>query len=102
MDIRKVGSNSSVDRTNDRTKRTESKRADAAPTVRRDEASISSASRDTAAAVEGLAERARRDDGDREAVVTTAMRKLMNGELNGAEALQGAAQRLLDGKFSTI
>jgi hypothetical protein len=30
------------------------------------------------------------------------MRKLMNGELDGAEALQGSAKRLLDGKFSTL
>lgn len=102
MDIRNVGSKSSVDRASDRSKRTEAKRDDAAPSVRRDEASISSASRETAAAVEGLAERARRDDPDREALVTAAMRKLMNGELDGAEALQGAAKRLFDGKFSTL
>lgn len=102
MDIRNVGSKSSVDRASDRSKRTEAKRDDAAPAVRRDEARISSTSRDTAAAVEGLAERARRDDTDREALVTAAMRKLMNGELDGAEALQGTAQRLLDGKFSTL
>lgn len=102
MDIRNVGSKSSVDRASDRSKRTEAKRDDAAPTVRRDEASISSTSRDTAAAVEGLAERARRDDADREGLVTAAMRRLMNGELDGAEALQGTAKRLLDGKFSTL
>ncbi|MBL8736986.1 MAG: hypothetical protein JNL12_11205 [Planctomycetes bacterium] len=102
MDIRNVGSNGSVDRTGDRSKRTESKRDDASPSVPADRASISSAGRETAAAVEGLAERARADREDRGALVTAAMTKLMNGDLDGAAAIASAAQRLLDGGFKTV
>lgn len=103
MDIRNVSNNGNVERTgSDRGKRAEGKRNDAAPSVVRDEASISTTGRETAAAVEALAERARNSDGDRDAVVTAALRKLMNGELDDAEAVQGAARRLLDGRFSSL
>jgi hypothetical protein len=103
MDIRNVSNNGNVERTgSDRGKRAEGKRTDAAPSVVRDEASISTTGRETAAAVEALAERARNSDGDRDAVVTAALRKLMNGELDDAEAVQGAARRLLDGRFSSL
>jgi hypothetical protein len=54
------------------------------------------------AAVEALAERARGDDGDREALVANALRRLMSGELDSVESLEGAARRLRDSRFNSI
>ena len=102
MDIRNVSNNGNVERSGNRSKRAEGKRADAAPGVVRDEASISRSGRETAAAVEALADRARGGDGEREAVVANARRKLISGELDGADSIAGAARRLLDGRFNTV
>jgi hypothetical protein len=99
MDIRNVTNHANVERSNDRTKRAEAQRTVIIPSVGRDEASISSAGRETAAAVEGLAERARRGDRDRDQVVARAMQKLISGELDGSDAIGATAQRLLDARF---
>lgn len=60
MDIRNVGNQGNVDRIGERSRRQDAKRADSEPmALRGDDAKISSTSRETAAAVEQLAERAR-------------------------------------------
>ena len=102
MDIRNVSNNGSVERSGDRPKRAESKRTESAPEALRDQANISPTGRETAAAVEGLAERARQSDGDREARVSAAQRKLLNGDLDAADAVSATARKLLDSKFFTI
>ena len=100
MDIRNIANHGNVERSSDRPKRTEQKRSDA-PSVVRDEARISADSRETAAAVESLGQRARQDDGDREVKVAEAMTKLMNGELNERAVHETTARRVLDAKFLT-
>jgi hypothetical protein len=99
MDIRNIGGSGGVERGGNRTRRAETRRDDASPVVNLDEARISAKSRDTAAAVEGLAARARGDDGEREAKVAAALQKLRSGELDDAAALRGTAQRLADAGF---
>ncbi|MBL8756531.1 MAG: hypothetical protein JNK15_24770 [Planctomycetes bacterium] len=100
MDIRNVTNHGNVERANDRTKRAESQRTVIIPSVGRDEASISAAGRETAAAVESLAERSRNGGGrDREQLVARALEKLMSGELDGSDAIGVTAQRMLDAKF---
>lgn len=98
MDIRNVANQGNVERAGDRTKKSDA-RVVLIPSVARDEASISAAGRDTAAAIEGLAERARQSDRNREQVVANAMRRLLGGELDSAGTLGATAQRLLDAKF---
>ncbi|MCU0864389.1 MAG: hypothetical protein MUC36_11385 [Planctomycetes bacterium] len=99
MDIRNVSNQGNVERTGDRGKRAEGQRVYVVPAPARDEANISKSGRETAAAVEALAERARGDGGDRAELVATALRKLMSGALDGDEAIQGAARRLRDSGF---
>jgi len=101
MDIRNVANHGNVERAGDRTKKSDT-RVVVIPTVARDEASISSASRATAAAIEGLAERARSGGRDRDAVVANAMKKLMSGELDGDAVYAATAHRLLDAKFLSV
>lgn len=100
MDIRNIGDKVSVERSGDRSKRAETRRGDE-PSVVRDEAKISAGSRATAAAVEGLAGRAQRDDAEREAKVAAAIKKLANGELSNHAVHAETAQRVLDSKFLT-
>ncbi len=99
MDIRNVGNNGAVERGDSRAQRPQPKRDGAAVSPVRDEAQISAGSRATADAVEGFAERARRDDADRADVVTKALQRLMNGELDGEAVHRATAARLLDAKF---
>ena len=100
MDIRNIGGKGSVERSGDRPKRAETRRDDE-PSVVRDEAKISAGSRATAAAVEGHAERARKDDAERGTKIAAAMKKLMNGELNEHAVTAETAQRVVDSKFLT-
>jgi hypothetical protein len=102
MDIRNVSNQGNVDRSSDRSKRAEGKRAETAPNVVRDEANISQGGRATAAAVDALAERARGDGSDRQALVANALRKLTSGELDGEESIEGAARRLRDSRFNSV
>ena len=103
MDIRNVSNhgNNNVDRVGDRAKRPEARRADAQQGALRgsDDARISATGRETAAAVEQLAERARAQGDDREAVVEAARQKLLSGELDSPAVLSATAQRLADRGF---
>lgn len=101
MDIRNVGNQSNVDRLGERTKRADGKRAEQAPTaaVRGDDARISDAGRETAASIAQLTERAKSDDGDREALVAAARERLLSGELDTQVVFAATAGRLADGGF---
>lgn len=98
MDIRNIGNRGNADRIADRGergRRTEPRRSDAPVAGGGDDARISDAGRETAVAVEQLAERARTGDGeDREARVAEARRKLEGGELDQPHVLAATAQRL--------
>ena len=102
MDIRNVGSQpGNVDRTSERGNRAKLDREQAkAPAAAvRDDARISDTGRETAAAVEALAEKARGDGDNREQVVTAAVAKLVSGELDSETVLRETAGRLLDSGF---
>ena len=101
MDIRNVANQSNVDRSSDRSKRADA-RTVVIPTVARDEASISATGRETAAAIAGLAERARNSGGDRGVLVARAMEKLVNGELDNEATVASTARRMLDAKFLSV
>jgi len=102
LDLRTVGSQGSVERAGDRSKKTEAQRDVLIPAATRDSAQISSASRASASAVEGLAERARSAGGDREQIVAAAMKKLLGGELDSPAAIESAARAMLDRGFKTV
>lgn len=102
MDIRNVANQGSVERSGDRTKKSVAQRTVVIPSVARDEASISAAGRETAAAIEGLAERARHSDRDREAIVAGALQKLVRGDLDSPAVVAATAQRLLDARFLSV
>ena len=100
MDIRNVAKSGGVERSSDRPARGESKRDDAAPYILpRDEASISATSREKAASVDGLANRARHSGEAREAKLEAARQKLANDELDGPAVVKATAQRLLATDF---
>jgi len=100
MDIRNVGNQGNVDRIGERSRRTDAKRAETAPTVLRgDDATISNTGRETAAAIEQLTERAKSDDGDREALVAAARQKLLSGELDTPAVFAATANRLAERGF---
>jgi hypothetical protein len=98
MYIPNVGNQGPVDRSADRS--ADRKQATAAlppvviPAKERDLAEISERGRETAAAVEGLAERARRVGSEREEVVAAAREKLLAGGLDDAAVLAATAERL--------
>ncbi len=99
MNVRNVASHGSVDRSGDRTRKSDAQRPVVIPSLARDQASISTASRTAAATLASLAQRARTAGGDREALVEAARGKLAAGELDGAAAVQAAAQAMLDASF---
>ena len=99
MHIRNVGNQNDVKRTDDRSKRSEEKVVLLVPQSPRDQATISDVGRETAAAVENLAERARSAGGDRGAVVAAAKAKLASGGLGSGAVLADTAQKLVDRKF---
>ncbi len=101
MDIRNVANHGNVERSGDRTKSSEA-RTVVIPAPARDEASISPVGRATAAAIEGLAERARGDGRNREGFVAAALERLRSGELDDAKVLTATAQRLLAAKFLSV
>ncbi|MCA8952354.1 MAG: hypothetical protein KDE27_22785 [Planctomycetes bacterium] len=109
MDIRKVADRtiadrSSVDRTAEGPERGKTVVLQPQPplghkAVDGDHAEISSKGRDTAAFVEGLAERARRVGSDRHEIVEAARARLASGELGTPAALDRTARNLLDSGF---
>lgn len=101
MDIRNVANHGKVERSSDRTKKSELPTV-VIPSATRDQASISTDGRATAAAIEGLAERARSGGRDRDGVVAEALRKLTSGELDGAATTAATARRVLDAKFLSV
>lgn len=102
MDIRNVANQGSVERAGDRARKAEPQRTVVIPTVARDQASISAAGRETAAAIESLAERARSGDRGREELVARAAQKLVSGELDEAAVVSATARRMLDAKFLSV
>jgi hypothetical protein len=101
MNVRNVSQHGSVDRSSDRGRKSDAARPVVIPSVARDQASISSASRAAAASLAGLAQRARTAGGDREELVQAAQQKLAAGELDGAAAAQRTAQAMLASDFLT-
>ena len=99
MNIRNVGNFGNVERSGERKQSVDPQRTVLVPAKPRDDARISESSRELASAVEGLAERARRGDGDREARVEVARQKLLGGQLDAPEVLGATARRLLDARF---
>jgi hypothetical protein len=99
MNINNIGTPGNVDRTGDRGKGSELKRAEKTPSVVRDDAQISETGRETAAIVEQLAERARTEDGDRDVLVEAARQKLLNGGLDGDAIVAATAEKLADRGF---
>lgn len=98
MDIRNVGKNGGVEPGSDRPKPIGSKPV-VIPFPPKDEASISRASRESAAAIATLAERARNSSSERAEIVAAAKAKLLGGELDGEAVVRATAQKLLDAKF---
>lgn len=99
MQIRNVGNQGNVKRTDDRGKRTEEKPVVLVPQAPRDSATISDAGRDAAAVVANLAERARNSGGDRTEIVAAAKAKLVGGQLGSQAVLGATAQKLLEADF---
>ncbi|MCA8963755.1 MAG: hypothetical protein H6838_03735 [Planctomycetes bacterium] len=101
MNITNVGNHGGIERGGDRPQRAQHKRDGAGVLPVRDEAQISESSRATANAVEGFAEKARNDDGDRSDVVAAALARLQSGELDSDKTYRETAKRLLDSKFTS-
>ncbi len=101
MDIRNIADKGNVDRANDRPERSKTVVLHPQPPVVKDQdhATISSGGRDTLAAVEGLAERARKQGGERHEIVEAARAKLESGALGSPDILNRTAQRILDSGF---
>ena len=103
MDIRNVGNHGHADRTGERARRVEHKRAENARAGAganiKDDAQISATGRETAAAVEELAERARGDDPKRDALIKAVRQKLENGDLDDAAIFLATARNLADRGF---
>ena len=71
----------------------------AADGPRSDSAAISATGRETAAAVDGLAERARREDPERARVLAEVRAKLDSGLLDDPQVLRATAEKLLRAGF---
>lgn len=101
MDIANVGKNGGIERGSDRAARADGKGTVLIPQPPRDEARISSESRETAAAVTNLAERVRNLPSERAEVVAAAKAKLVAGQLDGDAVFGATARALLDAKFNS-
>lgn len=99
MNIHDIGKAGNVDRSGDRTTKAGARRDVLVPQAPRDEAKISASSREAAATVDALTERARREDGGREELVARALAKLRSGELDGEPVVAATARKLLAAKF---
>jgi len=106
MDIRQITGFGGVERTPERSARTErpkstSGQADGQSGGRPvDGASISEVSRETAASVDPLTERARREDPERRDKVAIAKKRLESGDLTAKDVYRAVAKTLLEsGEF---
>lgn len=102
MDIRNVGSQSNVDRTGDRGKRPQVRREEPTVLVPRDNANISASGREAAAAIESFAERARGTDGDRDAKIALAIKRLQSGELDSPSVIAETARTIAKNAFLSV
>lgn len=103
MNIRNVSNSGGVERGGDRPIRADGKRERSAATSSTgDKAAISSDGREARASFEANVDAARAEDGDRAGVVSRALQKLMNGELDTDEVYRGSAARLLATDFRTV
>lgn len=98
MDIRQITGFGGVERTPERSARTERpKAAEGQPGARpQDGATISEAGRETAAAIDALAEKARRDDPDRQTKLATLKKRLESGELATADVYRSVAKTMIE------
>ncbi|MCR9244281.1 MAG: hypothetical protein NXI31_04565 [bacterium] len=101
MDIRNIADKGTVDRVSDHSERQKTVVLQPQPRVARDadHATISASGRDTLAAVEGLAERARQQGSERSELVEAARQKLVDGSLGTPEAIEQTARTLLESDF---
>lgn len=99
MDIRNVDQNGGIETGNRRAKRADAKPVLIPTPPPRDEATISPASRETAAAIENLAERARNVPSERSEIVAAAIAKLKSGALDSEASFAGTAKQMLAAKF---
>lgn len=99
MDIRKIGIPGNVAHRGDSSERADRQPVIVIPAKGRDDARISVAGRETAAAIEGLAERARGDAASREQVVAAAAERLASGQLDHPDVLASTAQKLADARL---
>lgn len=102
MNIRDLGNTGPVDRTSRQASKAPSSRDYVIPAVARDDAQISASSRETAAAVAGLADRATVAGGDRRALVEAARQKLQSGQLDTPAAWAAAAAKLAESGFASV
>ncbi|MBL8723968.1 MAG: hypothetical protein JNK49_07975 [Planctomycetes bacterium] len=102
MDIRDLGKTGPVAPSGPRPNQAAPPRNYVIPSVGRDEARISASSRETAAAVTGLAERAAQSGSDRRALVEAARQKLVSGQLDTPAAFTAAAAKLADSGFASV
>lgn len=98
MNIGNVKGNGGIERGSERIVRLQPQRVAGQPAAHRDEAAISAAGQRSAAAVEGLVNRARQEPSDRADLVAAAKVRLDQGE-HGIEALREIAKAVLDAGF---
>lgn len=96
MDVGHIEGKGGVDRGAERAARREHSRRSDSVKGPVDSAAISESGRETAAAIDELAAKARRDEPDREARVEAAQARLEAGELDATEVLRETARRMLD------
>ncbi|MCA8975845.1 MAG: hypothetical protein KDC98_14075 [Planctomycetes bacterium] len=105
MNIHNIANQGSLDQTRDRTteraghEKTVIIPAGARDRAIQDEATISSSSRDTLAAVEGFAERARGHGEVRSDKIAAAAERLQSGELNSAAVIHETARQIVESEF---
>lgn len=98
MDIRQITGFGGVERTPERPSRTERpKTGETQPGSRQvDGATISDVSRETAASVDALTEKARQDDPERRAKLATLRQRLENGDLATPEVYRAVAKTMIE------
>jgi hypothetical protein len=102
MNIGNLGKPGGIDRSADRSARTDGKRSDTpSRTGAADQAAISANGRDAAAQLEARIAAAKQEPSDRAERVVQAIRKLASGGLDTPEVHRDVAARMLDSDFFT-